>query len=81
MWDSAFPYTHVVCYKNILYFKSSMMTSASDLHGDELRATDRLSALQFVPEQLVHLHDAVLSKRYPGYVGLEDRCVLVSIVS
>ncbi|KAM7324838.1 hypothetical protein ACRRTK_017143 [Alexandromys fortis] len=30
-----------------------MMTSASDLHGDELRATDRLSALQFVPEQFI----------------------------
>lgn len=28
----------------------------------------------------VHLHDAVLSKLYPGYLGLEGRCVLVSIV-
>lgn len=49
-----------------------MMMSASDLHG-ELRATDRLSALQFVPE---HLHSTFLSKLYPGSVQPEVRCCI-----
>lgn len=34
LWDSAFLYSPVVWYKNILYYKSLLTVTASDLHGE-----------------------------------------------
>lgn len=44
LWDSAFLYSPVVWYKNILYYKSLLTVTASDLHGET--KSNRLSALQ-----------------------------------
>lgn len=43
LWGSAFLYSHVVGYKNILYYESLLTVTASELHGET--KSNRPSAL------------------------------------